>query len=72
MNWALAEEVTQETMLSVWRHAEAFDRTKATVSTWVLTIARHKQIDQMRAVRRLTDAAPPTSRTRVVGGSVRR
>ena len=56
MNWALAEEVTQETMLSVWRHAAAFDRTKATVSTWVLTIARHKQIDQMRAVRRLSEA----------------
>ena len=38
-----------------------FDRTKATVSTWVLTIARHKQIDQIRAVRRLSEAVwqPP-------------
>ena len=48
-------------MLSVWRHAESFDRTKATFSTWVLTIARHKQIYQMRAVRRLSEAVwqPP-------------
>ena len=61
MNWALAEELTQETMLSVWRHAAAFDRTKATASTWVLTIARHKQIDQIRALSRLKEAAwePP-------------
>ena len=52
-----AEELTQETMLSVWRHAKAFDRRQASVWTWVVTIARNKQIDHGRGVRRLSAAA---------------
>ena len=53
LSWPLAEELTQETMLAVWRHAAAFDRRRASVWTWVGTIARNKQIDHSRGVRRL-------------------
>jgi RNA polymerase sigma-70 factor, ECF subfamily len=60
-SWALAEDLTQETMLSVWRNAGAFDRRRASVSTWVCTIARNKQLDLLRGVRRRGEAAwePP-------------
>lgn len=45
---AAAEELAQETMLTVWRKAETFDPAKATVSTWVFTIVRNKRIDLFR------------------------
>jgi RNA polymerase sigma factor (sigma-70 family) len=43
-----AEDVAQETFLRVWRHARAFDARRASVATWVLTIARHAAIDAAR------------------------
>jgi RNA polymerase sigma-70 factor, ECF subfamily len=43
-----AEELAQETMITIWRKAESFDRTRATVSTWVFTIIRNKRIDSFR------------------------
>ncbi len=45
---AAAEELAQETMLTVWRKADTFDPAKATVSTWVFTIVRNKRIDLFR------------------------
>jgi RNA polymerase sigma-70 factor (ECF subfamily) len=45
---ALAEELAQETLLTVWRKAATFDRRKATVSTWIFTIVRNKRIDIAR------------------------
>lgn len=45
---ASAEELAQEAMLSVWRKAETFDRSRATASTWVFTIVRNKRIDMFR------------------------
>ncbi len=45
---ASAEELVQETMLTVWRRAETFDSKQATVATWIFTIARNKQIDRLR------------------------
>jgi RNA polymerase sigma-70 factor, ECF subfamily len=49
---ALAEEITQETMVSVWSNAAQFDPAKASVSTWVFTIARNLTIDRFRKSRR--------------------
>ena len=43
-----AEELAQETMLTVWRKAESFDPGRATVSTWIFTILRNKSIDLFR------------------------
>jgi RNA polymerase sigma-70 factor (ECF subfamily) len=51
MNDELAEEVTQETMLAMWRKASYFDPSRAGVSTWIFTIARNQRIDRLRRER---------------------
>jgi RNA polymerase sigma-70 factor (ECF subfamily) len=43
-----AEELAQETMLTVWRKADQFDPARAGVGTWVFTIARNLRIDAQR------------------------
>jgi RNA polymerase sigma factor (sigma-70 family) len=45
---ALAEELTQETMVALWRRAESFDPGRARLSTWLFTIARNLHIDHLR------------------------
>ena len=49
---AHADELTQETMVTVWRRAQTFDRRQAAVATWLFTIARNKRIDALRRERR--------------------
>ena len=49
---AVAEDLTQDVMLALWRRAQQFDRTRAALSTWVYTIARNKRIDALRRERR--------------------
>lgn len=49
---ALAEECTQEAMATVWRKADMFDPSRASVSTWIFTIARNRKIDMLRKRRR--------------------
>jgi RNA polymerase sigma-70 factor, ECF subfamily len=44
----LAEDLVQETMISVWRKAGLYDPTKGSVLTWVFTIARNLRIDRIR------------------------
>ncbi len=44
----LAEEVVQETMVTIWTKARLFDPAKAGASTWIFTIARNKRIDMIR------------------------
>ena len=48
MNDEVAEELTQEIMLTVWRRAESYDPKKAAASTWLFTIARNRRIDYLR------------------------
>lgn len=43
-----AEEIAQETLLTVWRKAALYDPSRATVSAWVFTIARNVRIDRLR------------------------
>jgi RNA polymerase sigma-70 factor (ECF subfamily) len=43
-----AEELAQETLLTVWRRAAAFDPARAAASTWIFTIARNLRIDLSR------------------------
>jgi RNA polymerase sigma-70 factor (ECF subfamily) len=62
VSWPVAEELTQETMLAVWRHAAMFDRRRASVPTWVFTIARNKQLDLPRAVSRRNEVAGDPSK----------
>jgi RNA polymerase sigma-70 factor, ECF subfamily len=49
---ALAEDLLSEVFLDVWRQAASFEA-RASVSTWLLAIARHKALS---ARRRRTDA----------------
>ncbi|MBX2878785.1 MAG: sigma-70 family RNA polymerase sigma factor, partial [Granulosicoccus sp.] len=48
MGEGIAEELTQEIMLTVWRRAESYDPQKAAASTWLFTIARNRRIDYLR------------------------
>lgn len=43
-----AEELTQEVMITLWRKAHLFDRTKSSVATWLYRIARNRRIDLLR------------------------
>lgn len=45
---ALAEELAQEVMLTVWRKAGQFDPAQASASTWIFRIARNRRIDAVR------------------------
>jgi RNA polymerase sigma-70 factor (ECF subfamily) len=56
---ATAEELAQETMLTVWRKAAVFDPRVAAASTWIFTIARNLRIDHLRR-----------ARDRVTGGDI--
>lgn len=43
-----AEDIAQETLLTVWRKAHLFHSDKGSVSTWIFTIARNLRIDRLR------------------------
>nr|WP_228069517.1 sigma-70 family RNA polymerase sigma factor [Marivivens donghaensis] len=47
-----AEEIAQDVMATMWRKAHLFDPARASVSTWIFTIARNRQIDIIRRARR--------------------
>ena len=49
---ALAEECAQDVMATLWQKAHLFDPARASVATWVFTIARNKRIDALRKARR--------------------
>ncbi|OYW43467.1 MAG: RNA polymerase subunit sigma [Rhodobacterales bacterium 12-64-8] len=49
---ALAEEIAQDVMVTVWRKAALFDRTQASVSTWIFRVARNRRIDVFRRAKR--------------------
>lgn len=48
----LAEDLMQETMITVWHKANRFDPAKGALSTWIFTIARNLRIDAIRRERR--------------------
>jgi RNA polymerase sigma factor (sigma-70 family) len=43
-----AEDIAQEALVRAWRHAAVYDSRRASVTTWVLTIARNLSIDMLR------------------------
>lgn len=48
----VAEELTQESLISAWRRAGSYDPVQASVSTWLFTILRNKRIDRLRREKR--------------------
>jgi RNA polymerase sigma-70 factor (ECF subfamily) len=48
----LAEECAQDVMAVLWQKAHLFDPARASVATWVFTIARNRRIDALRKARR--------------------
>ncbi|RWX78553.1 sigma-70 family RNA polymerase sigma factor [Neorhizobium lilium] len=55
----VAEELMQETMVSVWNKAEQFDPERGNVSAWIFTIARNIRIDFYRRRRPSFDPQDP-------------
>src|SRR3954468_6025425 len=43
-----AEDVTQESFLSLWRSGARYDRARGSVRTWMLGIVHHRAIDALR------------------------
>ena len=44
----LAEDVLQEVFLHIWRTPGAFDPTRGSFSTWVMTMVHHRAVDAVR------------------------
>lgn len=53
-----AEEVLQETYVTVWRRAGAFDPARASAITWLVAVARNKAIDRLRSGRMQRQSVP--------------
>lgn len=49
---AVAEDCAQDVMVTVWNKAHLYDPARASVATWVFTIARNRRIDLARRDRR--------------------
>ncbi|WP_299965271.1 sigma-70 family RNA polymerase sigma factor [uncultured Roseobacter sp.] len=49
---SLAEECAQDVMAALWHKAHQFDPGRASVATWIFTIARNRKIDLLRRQRR--------------------
>ncbi|MEQ6249825.1 sigma-70 family RNA polymerase sigma factor [Sulfitobacter sp. HNIBRBA3233] len=47
-----AEECAQDVLTTLWRKSHQFDPTRASVATWIFTIARNRRIDLLRRDRR--------------------
>ena len=61
-NSALAEECAQDVMTTLWQKAKMFDAERASVSTWIFTIARNRMIDMIRRDRRPDPEPAPWDR----------
>lgn len=46
---AIAEEVTQETFVDVWRLAPRYDSTRGSAKSWTATIAHRRAVDRVRS-----------------------
>lgn len=46
---ATAEELVQEVFLQVWRHAASFTPERGTLEAWLVTLARNRALDSLRA-----------------------
>ncbi|MBI2867962.1 MAG: sigma-70 family RNA polymerase sigma factor [Chloroflexi bacterium] len=62
-----AEEVAQDTFVKVWQRASSYSQEKGQFSSWLLSVAHHRAIDELRRRRRTrTDANLPEERAALV------
>src|SRR5262245_23865117 len=54
----VAADVVQETFLTLWNRAEAFDPSRGSLIAWLSTIARNRTVDHLRAGGRRPAPAP--------------
>jgi RNA polymerase sigma-70 factor, ECF subfamily len=65
----IAEEVVQETFLTLWNRAELFDPTAGSLPAWLHAIGRNRAVDRLRAAGRrprlvaLSSGSPDESET---------
>ena len=45
---AMAEDIVQEAFIALWRTAGTYDPSRASVRSWLLSIVRHRAIDEFR------------------------
>ncbi len=55
-----AEELAQETMLTVWRKADLYDPAAGSAAAWIFTIARNRRIDLARSAKRAPTEGNPS------------
>jgi RNA polymerase sigma factor (sigma-70 family) len=65
----LAQDIAQEAFLRAWRHAQVFDRRRASVSTWMLTITRNLAVDALRLRRPVVTDPTDVMWTNLVSGA---
>lgn len=51
-NEAMAEDCMQDVMATIWTKSHLFDPARASVATWIFTVARNRKIDLIRRQRR--------------------
>lgn len=54
----MAEDVVQETFLALWNRAEQFNPAIGSLAAWLLTIARNRTVDRLRAAGRRPTIVP--------------
>lgn len=59
----LAQEVTQDVFLAVWRGAGEFDAARGSARAWILSMAHHKSVDAVRRSRRHLTVPLPEAMT---------
>src|SRR2546430_1232345 len=46
---SIAEDITMEVYLQVWRTAQSYNTTRGSVNSWLITVARSRAIDYLRS-----------------------
>ena len=65
----LAEDVLQDTYLTVCMNSSTYDATRASPITWLVTIARNRSIDRLRSAAPMRRSAPVEDANELADGA---